>query len=134
VSGPMMPALAGEDRAQPSWRHPQRSTVLGIAGVVVLTVVVSLVYFLTQQPAVQFDITRIDTQTNPATLTLEVKKGTDLAFRCTVVVEDVDHDVLGTASGVAPKGPRTVLLQLSVPYKGGVAYAGEVTDCVHLTS
>jgi hypothetical protein len=132
MSGPMMPVRAGEDRVQANWRRPKRSTVLGIAGVVLLTIVVSLVFFLTQQPAVQFDITRIDTKTNPATLTLEVKKGTDLAFRCTVVVEDVDHDVLGTGSGVAPKGPRTVLLQLSIPYTGGVAYAGEVTDCVHL--
>jgi hypothetical protein len=109
-----------------------RSTVLGVAGVVALTAVVTVVFVETQEQKIQPAVTEFDPHVSPATMTIEVKKQSDRAYVCTVVVEDVNHDILGTGHTTIPAGSSTVVKQLSVAFTGK-PFAAEVTDCDHLS-
>jgi hypothetical protein len=108
-----------------------RTTILAFAAVVVLTIGVTAFFLFTRGDTVSPSVTKADYTHSPATATVEIDKAAARAYRCTVQVQDIEHNRLGDTTFIAPEGTKKYVREVTVPF-AGKPYGVEVTDCVHL--
>jgi hypothetical protein len=104
--------------------------VLAILGVALLTALVTVLFAYRQSRSVSVGLRDFDIRSSPASVTFEVDKPAGRAYRCTLEVQDRQHDPIGTLADIAvPAGKHQVVQTVHIPFRGQ-AVAVEITDCV----